>query len=104
MNKFHVIRNDVFRDVVYPDSNVGFGVSLGVGGAAGTSGLSLKPTAMAEPLAELNTATAGGDPEAAVERVSYANGRIVRMLGWLLWIVLVAANVYAIVTLGLGES
>lgn len=44
------------------------------------------------------------DVEGAVERVSFANGRVVNTLGWLLWIILVAANVYAIVTLGLGES
>lgn len=44
------------------------------------------------------------DLEGAVETVDYANPKIVAAFGWLLWIVVVAANVYAIVTLGLGET
>ena len=44
------------------------------------------------------------DVEASVEIVSYANGRITQILGWLLWLVIVAANAYAIITLALGED
>ena len=44
------------------------------------------------------------DVEGAVETVDYSNHKIVAALGWLLWLVVVAANVYAIVTLGLGET
>lgn len=44
------------------------------------------------------------DIEASIELVNYSNGRVVTVLGWILWLVIVAANVYAIVTLALGES
>lgn len=44
------------------------------------------------------------DVEAAVETVDYSNNRFVAAFAWLLWLVLVAANVYAIVTLGLGQD
>ncbi|KAI0345071.1 natural resistance-associated macrophage protein [Trametopsis cervina] len=44
------------------------------------------------------------DVEAAMETVDFSNGKIVCILGWALWLVIVAANVYAIVTLGLGQA
>ncbi|KAI0093794.1 natural resistance-associated macrophage protein-domain-containing protein [Irpex rosettiformis] len=46
----------------------------------------------------------GGDIEIAMETVDFSNHRIVVVIGWLLWLVIVAANVYAIVSLGLGEG
>lgn len=44
------------------------------------------------------------DLEGATETVCFANGRIVNICGWALFVVIVAANIYAIVTLGLGQS
>ncbi len=44
------------------------------------------------------------DVEAAFETVDYSNHKIVVVIGWLLWLVIVAANVYAIVSLGLGQE
>ena len=44
------------------------------------------------------------DVEGAVETVDYSNPKVVAAFGWLLWIVVVAANVYTIVTLGLGQE
>ncbi|CDO73418.1 hypothetical protein BN946_scf185013.g52 [Trametes cinnabarina] len=46
-----------------------------------------------------------GDAEAQAEdTVDFSNGRIVMVLGYLIWLVVVVANVYAIVGLCLGES
>jgi metal iron transporter len=44
------------------------------------------------------------DIEATTETVDYSNPKIIVMVGWLLWLVIVAANVYAIVSLGLGQA
>ncbi|KAI0082326.1 smf Mn2+ and Fe2+ transporter-like protein [Panus rudis PR-1116 ss-1] len=46
------------------------------------------------------------DPELAVaeEVVDYSNGKIVKSIGYFIWLVVVAANIYAIVSLGLGEE
>ncbi|KAI9060480.1 natural resistance-associated macrophage protein [Trametes sanguinea] len=46
-----------------------------------------------------------GDAEAQTEEtVDFSNGRIVMILGYLIWLVVVIANVYAIVGLCLGEG
>lgn len=46
-----------------------------------------------------------GDLESAEpDTICYANNWTVTILGWILWVIVVAANVYAIVTLGLGTS
>ena len=61
------------------------------------------PPEMGTPsMPSLNPST--HDLEGAEETVSYANGRVVTWLGWALWLVVVAANIYAIVTLGLGDA
>ena len=44
------------------------------------------------------------DLETTMETVDFSNNKIVMILGWLLWLVIVAANVYAIVSLGLGQT
>ena len=44
------------------------------------------------------------DVEAAEETVCYANSLPVKIVGWVLWVIVVAANVYAIVSLGLGTA
>lgn len=44
------------------------------------------------------------DLEGAEDVVDYSNGRIAMTFGWLLWIVVVAANLYAIVSLGMGQG
>lgn len=44
------------------------------------------------------------DLEGAEDVMDYSNGRIAMTFGWLLWIVVVAANVYAIVSLGMGQG
>lgn len=54
--------------------------------------------------ASRNDTTPARDLEDAVEYVDYSNPKIVTVLGWLLWLVVVAANVYAIVSLGLGQE
>ena len=45
-----------------------------------------------------------GATEEQVEMVDYSNGKIAMAFGWLIWLVVVMANVYAIVGLGLGEG
>lgn len=49
-----------------------------------------------------------GDVEGAAvdadEIISYANSRTVVILGWILWLLVVVANVYVLVTLGLGHG
>ena len=44
------------------------------------------------------------DLETTMETVDFSNNKIVMILGWLLWLIIVAANVYAIVSLGLGQT
>lgn len=47
------------------------------------------------------------DPEAEAARedmVDFSNGRFMTYLGWLIWVVIVLANAYAIVTLAMGED
>ena len=47
----------------------------------------------------------GADVEAErEERVDFSNGRFMTYLGWLIWVVIVLANAYAIVTLAMGED
>ena len=62
--------------------------------------LTLSPSGMSA----VAVGAAQTDLEGAIETVSYANGKVTKGFGWLLFVVIVAANVYAIVTLGLGES
>jgi metal iron transporter len=38
------------------------------------------------------------------EMISFANGRISQAFGWIVWVVLVVANVYVLVELGRGET
>ncbi|GJE97814.1 Nramp-domain-containing protein [Phanerochaete sordida] len=49
-------------------------------------------------------ASSSKDVEAAVETVSFANNLVVAVIGWIIWVVVVAANVYAIVALCMGQS
>lgn len=44
------------------------------------------------------------DLEENFEYVDYSNGRIAQAVGWFLWVIIVAANMYAIVSLGLGDD
>ncbi|KZT08789.1 Nramp-domain-containing protein [Laetiporus sulphureus 93-53] len=44
------------------------------------------------------------DVEAVDEIVDFSNGKFTMGLGWLLWLLIVLANAYAIVTLALGED
>ena len=43
-------------------------------------------------------------PSSATEMVDYSNGKIVAGLGYLIWTVVVVANVYVIVMLAMGKS
>ena len=43
-------------------------------------------------------------PSPATEMVDYSNGKIVAGLGYLIWTVIVVANVYVIVVLAMGKS
>ncbi|KIP03915.1 hypothetical protein PHLGIDRAFT_110303 [Phlebiopsis gigantea 11061_1 CR5-6] len=63
--------------------------------------MSVKRDAACTPSAD---STGVRDVEGVVETVDYSNPKIVTVLGWLLWIVIVAANVYAIVSLALGQE
>ena len=67
-----------------------------------------EPAPVSDAASAVSVSTAGSvgvqDVEGAFETVDYSNPKIVAVLGWLLWIVVVAANVYAIVTLGLGQD
>lgn len=42
--------------------------------------------------------------EAQVEMVDFSNGKITMAFGWAIWLVVVMANVYAIVGLARGED
>ncbi|CCL98911.1 uncharacterized protein FIBRA_00918 [Fibroporia radiculosa] len=44
------------------------------------------------------------DVEVVEELVDFSNGKLMTILGWVIWIVIVVANVYAIVTLAMGEN
>ena len=44
------------------------------------------------------------DVEACQETVNYSVGIVSKVFGWLMWILIVLANRYAIVTLALGED
>lgn len=58
-----------------------------------------------EQLEGAEGAEPAGDLESAEpDTICYANNWTVTILGWILWVIVVAANVYAIVTLGLGTS
>ena len=43
-------------------------------------------------------------PDGPAEIIDYSNGKIIAGLGYLIWAVVVVANVYVIVMLGLGKS
>ena len=46
-----------------------------------------------------------GDVEAEREEmVDFSNGKFVMGLGWVIWLVIVIANAYTIVTLAMGED
>ncbi|KAI0756428.1 natural resistance-associated macrophage protein-domain-containing protein [Daedaleopsis nitida] len=47
---------------------------------------------------------AEAEAEAQVQMVDFSNGKIAMFFGFLIWIVVVMANVYALVGLGLGEG
>ena len=44
------------------------------------------------------------DLESTVDIVDYSNHKVAVVVGWVLWLIIVAANIYAIVTLGLGDD
>ena len=56
------------------------------------------------PCGTLHHSDANVNLEGAEETVCYANGWVTIALGWILWVIVVAANVYAIVSLGLGTA
>lgn len=43
-------------------------------------------------------------PSSAPEMVDYSNGKIIAGIGYLIWTVVVVANMYVIVTLAMGKS
>jgi metal iron transporter len=47
-----------------------------------------------------------GDPEIVQteEFVDFSSGKVMTSLGWLIWLVILAANVYVLVTLGMGQD
>lgn len=55
-----------------------------------------------EPSPEI--AQDAGVTEAQVEMVDFSNGKITMAFGWAIWLVVVMANVYAIVGLARGED
>jgi len=44
------------------------------------------------------------DPENPQEYIDYSNGIVITVIGYAIWFVVLAANVYAIVSLGLGQT
>ena len=38
------------------------------------------------------------------ETVDYSNGKIVATIGWIIWLIVLLANIYAIVTLAMGQG
>ena len=53
------------------------------------------------------TVAAGADPErgaAGLRAVDFSNGKIMVAIGAVIWLIIVAANVYAIVGLAMGEA
>jgi metal iron transporter len=61
------------------------------------------PEATAEQLADVVPQDEKNVETTLQEQVSFANGRIVQAVGWVLWLLVVVANVYVLVQLGLGE-
>lgn len=52
---------------------------------------------------ELNDGAAIADPESAEDQiVDYSNNKTVSFIGYFIWVIILAANVYAIVSLGMG--
>lgn len=52
-----------------------------------------------------SSAACVSDPKEAVEdTIDCSNGWIMMILGWIMWLIIVVANVYTIVTLGMGEE
>ena len=47
---------------------------------------------------------AGSAAESGDDFVDYSNGKITVIIGWIIWTIIVVANVYAIVTLAMGET
>jgi metal iron transporter len=46
----------------------------------------------------------GSDEEGTVEYIDYSNSKFVTGLALLIWLVIVTANMYVIVTLGMGKA
>lgn len=44
------------------------------------------------------------DLEGTTETVDFANHKVAVVVGWVLWFIIVAANIYAIVTLAMGDE
>lgn len=65
--------------------------------------VSVSPTALGP---SQQTATTHSEPQAEsqVETVDFSIGKVAIFFGYAIWLVIVAANVYAIVGLGLGED
>jgi metal iron transporter len=64
----------------------------------------ISPDVNAHPLAVVTSSD--GDPEIvqAEEFVDFSSGKVMTSLGWLIWSVVLAANVYVLVTLGMGQD
>ena len=45
-----------------------------------------------------------GSPSSTTEMVDFSNGKIISGLGYLIWAVVVVANVYVLVTLAMGKA
>lgn len=51
-----------------------------------------------------NCACTSETKEAAEDLIDCSNGWIMTILGWIMWVIIVLANAYAIVTLAMGED
>ncbi|KAG2138710.1 smf Mn2+ and Fe2+ transporter [Suillus bovinus] len=60
----------------------------------------------AEPSSPPGLTSSDGDPEMiqTEDFVDFSSGKFMSSLGWLIWLVILAANVYVIVTLGMGQG
>lgn len=61
-----------------------------------------KPQATSEPGSEMERETA--DPERALALVDFSSGKIATCIGFSIWLIMVAANAYVIVTLAMGKG
>ena len=73
-------------------------------GAVHAEAVQAREVRVAPVVADAEHDDAEVDVEAAEETVCYANSLPVKIIGWVLWVIVVAANVYAIVSLGLGTA